>query len=68
MKCMVGISDKIIKTEFIIFKHPENVGKCSMYKRCICEMSLCVIKFKSFKMMSLIQNNQVIMTYSMMMH
>lgn len=33
-----------------------------MYKRCICEISLCIIKLKSFKMMSLFQNNNVIRT------
>lgn len=41
----------------------QKCGKYSMYKRCICEISLCIIKFKQFKMMSLFQHNHVIRIY-----
>ena len=39
-----------------------------MYKRCICEISMCIIKFKQFKMVSLFQLHHVIRIYHLQHH
>lgn len=44
------------------------IEKYSMYKRCICEISMCIIKFKQFKMLSLFQHNHVISIYHLQHH
>lgn len=46
----------------------QNIEKYSMYKRCICEISMCIIKFKQFKMVSLFQHNHVIGIYHLQHH
>lgn len=46
----------------------KNIEKYSMYKRCICEISMCIIKFKQFKMVSLFQLHHVIRIYHLQHH
>lgn len=64
MKCVVvvGISVKKKKRK-LSYVNMQKCGTYSMYKRCICEISLCIIKFKQFKMMSLFQHNHKVRFY-----